>query len=279
MRRAAAAVAAAAALIAAALALVAGNFGARRDATELFAWSTKTDPIFSDSGGDTVMGVDADDPNFNIKDLDYDSPFERMTNAQETRCPMCAGQREYHTYLHSLENGGDATDVDSPLYRAARDGEGGEGEEVEEGEQALEDGRGRVPADRPAFAGRSMEPEVSGPKGALQRMLARVMEQMEQQAREYRITDVDQRREAATARLLNKKRLLLKKEQAEVQDDMKALAAEQAKQIGGLRGREDQAEEPAASKEGASVGAIEGGDVGAEEGAGAGAEGSGDAKR
>ena len=154
-----------------------------------------------------------------------------------------------------------------------------EGEEVEEGEQALEDGRGRVPADRPAFAGRSMEPEVSGPKGALQRMLARVMEQMEQQAREYRITDVDQRREAATARLLNKKRLLLKKEQAEVQDDMKALAAEQAKQIGGLRGREDQAEEPAASKEGASVGAIEGGDVGAEEGAGAGAEGSGDAKR
>jgi len=260
--RAAAAAAAAALVAAVALVVARGGSGAAPGA--LFAWSTRTDPIFSDSGGDTVMGVDADDPNFNIKDLDYDSPFERMTGAEETRCPMCAGQKEYHTYLHSLERGGDATDVDSPQYR---------GEERER-DPAFEDGRGRVPAGRAAGARAAQQVvsgPVSGPKGALQRMLASVMQQMEIQAREYRITDVDQRREAAAARLLNKKRLLLKKEQAEVQDDMKALAAAQAEQIGGLRGREEQAEEPAGSEEGAG----EGGEEGAEEGTGEGVAGGG----
>ena len=113
MTRSLVAVAAGVALLSAvAVVAVALGDGGRSDraASELFEWSTKTDPIFSNSGGDTVMGVDADDPNFSIKDLDYDSPFERMTGAEETRCPMCAGQKEYHTYLHSLEHGGDATD-------------------------------------------------------------------------------------------------------------------------------------------------------------------------
>ena len=119
-RRRPAVVAASALALVSAIALVVsaiGNGGAGRasSSSELFEWSTKTDPIFSNSGGDTVMGVDADDPNFSIKDLDYDSPFERMTGAEETRCPMCAGQHEYHTYLHSLEHGGDATDQDSTM--------------------------------------------------------------------------------------------------------------------------------------------------------------------
>jgi len=167
-----------------------------------------------------VTGVDADDPNFNIKDLDYDSPFERVTGAQETRCPMCSGQKEYHTYLHSLENGGDATDEDSPQYHAGQE---------QDREPAFQDARGRVvlgAAQRPARAA-----VVSGPQGALQRMLSSVMEHMDKQARDYRLTDSAQRREAASARLLNKKRLLLKKEEAEVQADMVALAAAQAKQV------------------------------------------------
>ena len=228
-------------LVAAALALSAvlvlglvyvdGGAGAGAD-TALFEWSTKTDPIFADSNGDTVSGVDADDPNFNIKDLDYDSPFERMTGAEETRCPMCAGQKEYHTYLHSLEHGGDATDLDSPEYHP--------GEERER-DPAFEDGRGRVPGDtrgrfgeeRVAASPAALPAYVSGPKGALSRILERVMVQMENQARQYRLTDAAQRREAATARLLNKKRLLLKREEAEVQEDMASLASEQDRQIGG----------------------------------------------
>jgi hypothetical protein len=193
----------------AAVALVVSAYGhgmAGAAQAELFEWNTKTDPIFAGSEGDTVTGVDADDPNFNIKDLEYDSPFERMTSAEETRCPMCSGQREYHNNLYNLEHGGDATDIDSPEYRPDDEREGA----------AYEGGRGRVPAT--AAAGPLSE--VSGPQGALQRMLVTVMAKMERNAEDYRLTDADQRREAAAARLLNKKRLLLKTEEAEIQEDM-----------------------------------------------------------
>ena len=195
----------------AAVALVVSAFGhgvAGAAQAELFEWNTKTDPIFAGSQGDTVTGVDADDPNFNIKDLEYDSPFERMTSAEETRCPMCSGQREYHNNLYNLEHGGDATDIDSPEYRPDDEREGA----------AYEGGRGRVPAMTAAVAGPMSE--VSGPQGALQRMLVTVMAKMERNAEDYRLTDADQRREAAAARLLNKKRLLLKTEEAEIQEDM-----------------------------------------------------------
>jgi hypothetical protein len=95
-QRRALAAAAALALVAALALLVstASHGSAGSGPRELFEWSTKTDPIFADTRGDTVTGVDADDPNFNIKDLEYDSPFERMTGAEETRCPMCSGQKE-----------------------------------------------------------------------------------------------------------------------------------------------------------------------------------------
>ena len=220
-RRAAAA--AAALTLVAALALLALRTDGSMTAGGLFEWTTKSDPIFSDTKGDTVAGVDADDPNFKIQDLDYDSPFERMTGAEETRCPMCAGQKAYHTYLHSLERGGDAADQDSPSYHPEGEGEG-EGER----DPAYAEGRGRVPGDEggtaaaapaaeggggmdaveeSADAGR-VAPFLAGPKGALQRLLRRVMGQIDEEARQYRLTDVAQRREAVAAKVLNEKRLL-----------------------------------------------------------------------